>query len=99
MSVELKSRLTHKNRSFAATWQGGAYIDVRFAGYSQPTEVINVWDYEKGEIEIPFEQKALAKTLKRWVLEQDAEANDWARENDQPVDDWYAAYVENAFYS
>jgi hypothetical protein len=99
MSVQFKSHLTHRGRDFDATWEGGAYIEVRFAGFRQPTEVINVYDYEKGEIEIPFEQRALQKALKRWVLEQDAEAQDWARENDQPVDDWYAAYVENARYS
>ncbi len=99
MSVELKSRFTHKNRSFAATWQGGAYIDVRFGGYSQPTEVINVYDDEKGENMIPFDQRALALALKRWVLEKDAEAEGWAQDNDEPVDDWYAAYVENARYS
>jgi hypothetical protein len=99
MSVQYKSHLTHRGRDFDATWEGGAYIDVRFAGFHQPTEVINVYDYEKGEIEIPFAQHELQKALKRWVLEQDAEAQDWARENDQPIDDWYASYVENARYS
>ncbi len=98
MSVQLKSHMTHRGRTFDATWEGGAYIDVRFGGYGPPTEVINVYDYEKGEVEIPFEQSALRRTLKRWVFAQDIEAEDWAREHDQPVDDWYAAYIENARY-
>ena len=97
MSVRFKSHLTHRGRDFDATWEGGAYIEIGFAGYPA-NEVINVYDYEKGEIEIPFEQHELQKALKRWVLEQDAEAQDWARENNQPVDDWYANYVENARY-
>ena len=96
---ELKSHLTHRGRNFDATWEGGgAYIDVRFAGFNQATEVINVWDYDTGLASIPFEQSALKRTLKRWVLDQDREAEDWARENDQPIDDWYAAYVENASF-
>ena len=96
---ELKSRLTHKNRTFHARWEGGAYVDIRFHGFTQPTEVINVYDYETGTIEIPFTQPELRKLLKRWVLEQDREAEDWARDNDQPIDDWYASYVENARYA
>jgi hypothetical protein len=98
MSVQYKSHLTHRGRIFDATWEGGAYIDIRFDGYPVPTEVINVWNDETDKAYIPFEQHALQKALKRWVLEQDAEAEDWAREHDQPVDDWYAAYVENARY-
>lgn len=98
MSVQFKTHFTHRGRDFDATWEGGAYIDLRFAGYPTPTEVINVWDYERGEAYIPFTQNALHKALKRWVFEQDNEAKDWAREQDQPVDDWYAAYVENARY-
>ncbi len=99
MSVQLKSHFTHRGRDFDATWEGGAYIDVRFGGTPTPTEVINVYDYEKGEVEIPFEQSALRRTLKRWVFAQDIEAEDWAREQGGiAVHDWYASYVENAIY-
>ncbi len=98
MSVQYKTHFTHRGRSFDATWEGGAYIDVRFAGTATPSEVINVYDYEKGEVEIPFTQHDLQKALKRWVFEQDNEARDWARDNDVPVHDWYASYVENAIY-
>ncbi len=96
---ELRSRLTHKNRRFDARWAGGAYIDLRFGGFHQPTEVINVYDYRTGEIEIPFTQPALKMALKRWVLENDREAEEWARDENQPVDDWYASYIENARYA
>ena len=98
MSVQYKTHFTYRGRSFDATWEGGAYIDVRFGGTPTPTEVINVWDYETDKPYIPFTQNALHKALKRWVFEQDNEAEDWAREQDQPVDDWYAAYIENARY-
>ena len=97
-NVVLKSHLTHRGRDFDATWEGGAYIDIRFAGDSQPTEVINVYDYAKGEVEIPFVQSELKKELKRWVDTQDQESEEWARDNGQSVDDWYGAYVENARY-
>lgn len=98
-NVQLKAKLTHKGRFFRATWEGGAYIDVRFGPFNQPTEVINVYDYEKGEVEIEFTQRELALALKRWVLAEDAEAEDWAYDNDQPVNDWYSDYLENARYS
>lgn len=99
MTVEYKSHLTHRGRTFDATWEGGPYIEVRFAGYHQPTEVINVWDYEHDHPEIPFSQWELKLALKRWVLEMDAEAKEWANDNGTIIDDWYAGYVENAGYS
>ncbi len=99
MSVKLKAHLTHKNRDFDVSWEGGAYIDVRFGGWSTPTEVINVYDYEKGEITIPFTQHDLALELKRWVLTEDAEVTDWVKDNPDDVAwDWYAAYIENQRY-
>ena len=94
-NVELQTTFNDNGRSFKAKWQGGAYIDVYFDGYATPQEVINVYDYAAGEIEIPFEQSALRRALKQWVFGLDAESREWAKDNDQPIDDWYAAYIEN----
>lgn len=98
MSVVLQSQFQHGVRTFKVKWQGGAYIDVYFGGSFTPSEVINVYDYQAGEIMIPFTQHELAFELRRWVLEQDAEAKEWADDNDEPAWDWYGAYIENQRY-
>ena len=103
VTVELHAQLTHRGRHFKATWPNeGPYIDLRFGEgvtfTTTPIEVINVWDYEADKARIPFEQWALAKTLKQWVLEQDREAREWAQSEDVPIDDWFATYLENQRY-
>lgn len=50
-------------------WKGGPYIDVGEGGYGRAKEVINVWDYEKGEPSIPFTREAFKKEVLHWILE------------------------------
>ncbi len=99
MSEELQARHSTPGRHFHVSWHGGAYIEMAFGRYAQPTEVINIWNDETDEANIPFEQRALKAELVRWVEEQDKEAETWAEANDQPVHDWYAGYIENARYA
>lgn len=58
--------------------QGGAYVELFFGGHPIPSDVINVWDYEKGErarvIETPFD---LAQIVAEWIAETAAEDPDW----------------------
>lgn len=78
-----------------AQWQGGPYIDLTFSReiYAtawikpNPTEVINVWDYEKSAPEVPFEQRYLAIVVEDWMKDQDEE---WP--------EWFEGYLENARY-
>ena len=61
-----------------ADWHGGEYIELTFwpgdvaLGY-RPTEVINVWDYDRWEPSIPFTQAALEAALDDWIAECDLE--------------------------
>ena len=71
-----------------ACYSGGAYIDLTFDSYGcNPTEVINVWDYEKGEATIPDrDQTAVMNEVKAWIAGNEVEG--W--------DNWFADYLENA---
>jgi hypothetical protein len=83
-----------------ADYQGGAYVELTFApaepGESvpfAPTEVINVWDYERGGATIPVTAEAVRAVVVEW-------ANSHADESD-PGDywpDWFADYIDNARY-
>lgn len=86
-------------RYIEAAWWGGAYIELTFGRAGTPTEVINVWDDGKGESSIPFTHEALRAAVVGWVAEQDREAKAWARDHDEPLSDWYGAYIENARYA
>lgn len=76
-----------------ADWHGGEYIELTFwpeadgAIPYQPTEVINVWDYEKSEPTMPFTQSHLAAALVDWIEE-------WNRED--PTRSWLENYLDNA---
>lgn len=98
--VELKCRRQVRRRgrvvgTVLAQWQGGPYIDLTFSPETdskahiapQPTEVINVWDYETSAPEIPFEQRYLAIVVEDWMKDQDEE---WP--------EWFESYLENARY-
>jgi hypothetical protein len=52
-----------------AEYFGGAYIELTMPECIEPTEVINVWDYEKGEASIPFSYWAVASELAEWCEE------------------------------
>jgi hypothetical protein len=74
-----------------AEWSGGAYIELTMPDCVEPSEVINVWDYEKGEADIPFTESALQDTLNWWCGETFGESN--------PDGDYnLRAYISNASY-
>lgn len=76
-----------------ADWSGGPYIELTVWPYEdgaiphQPTEVVNVWDYERREPTIPFAQSHLAAALDDWIEE-------WNRED--PSRSWLESYLDNA---
>lgn len=49
-------------------WEGGTYIDVAREGH-EPTEVINVWDYDKNEPSIPVTKAAGRRHIDDWIEE------------------------------
>lgn len=74
-----------------AEWWGGAYIELTMPEAIEPTEVINVWNYEKGEADIPFSDSALQATLNEWCEETFGASNPDGGYN-------LRAYIENASY-
>lgn len=58
-----------------AEWHGGPYIELTMPESLTPTEVINVWDYEKGAASIPFSYWALQEALDEWCDETFGETN------------------------
>ncbi len=73
-----------KGREVGATWQGGAYVDLWFWG-TEPTEVINVYDYATGTVD---DRARSPKGLREIV-------RDWAKSQDEEWPDWHAEYVRN----
>ena len=75
----------------SAEWHGGAYIELTMPDCVEPSEVINVWDYEKGEATIPYTYSALQATLDKWCDEEFGDEN--------PDGDYnLRAYITNACY-
>lgn len=75
-----------------ADWSGGEYIELTFGPEDgplayRPTEVINVWDYERREPRIPFTLANLVAALGDWI-------DEWNRED--PTRSWLERYLENA---
>lgn len=68
-----------------ADYSGGPYIDLTFVGRA-PTEVINVWDYEKGCPEIENSRIAVEAAVREWAAAN--EADGWTT--------WFEDYVNNA---
>ena len=54
---------------YVFNWQGGAYIEISNESSTQPFDVINVYDYEKGKPRIPFTVDALNKEITKWLRE------------------------------
>ncbi len=75
-----------KGRMIRGDYSGGAYIDLTFGSTAYaPIEVINVYDYAKGETTIPCTNRGVRRAIEDWIEEQDAE---WP--------EWYKCYLENA---
>lgn len=80
-----------------ADYYGGPYIELTFADGapryvpSNPTEVINVWDYETGRAEIGDNAAAVRAAVLAWAASYvaDVDSGDyWA--------DWFTGYLLNA---
>jgi len=74
-----------------AEWWGGPYIELTMPEALEPTEVINVWVYAKGEASVPFSYWALQDVLDEWCDETFGEANPDGAYN-------MRAYIENGCY-
>lgn len=88
--------VTHDGRPIGrirADWHGGEYIELTFSpGMDgdipyRPTEVINVWDYDRWEPRMPFTQSHLAAALDDWI-------DEWNRQ--LPTRLWLESYLEQA---
>lgn len=68
-----------------ADYSGGPYIDLTFGSDQyDPSEVINVWDYEKGGPTILATETGVA-----------LEVNDWMRTQAEEWPEWYEGYMAN----
>lgn len=56
-----------------AVWEGGEYIEVKFIGEEHGFHVLNVWDVNKQESEIPFTEEALREEVAEWIKRDGAE--------------------------
>lgn len=70
-----------------AEYEGGAYVSLTFGDLRLATEVINVWDDERGKPEITFTVSGVAGALDEWMTTQ---------QRDNPG--WYDQYIENGRY-
>lgn len=69
-----------------ADYPGGAYVDLTFGRDEyRPSEVINVWDDDKNQPEIPNTLMGIAAALEDWMERQDDENPGWLEQ-----------YLENA---
>jgi hypothetical protein len=50
-------------------WHGGEYVEITPKGENIPVDVINVWDYEKGEPLIPRTFASLIRRVTRYEKE------------------------------
>ena len=67
---KLTTTATVRGYRLAFQWSGGPYVDVYWDRASgTPFEVVNVYDYQKGENVIPFERRALHNHCKAWALD------------------------------
>lgn len=82
----MRVTVTSKGRTVTASYQGGAYIDLSFGG-GPVMEVINAYDYAKGEARIKLSTSAVRAQVKEWI-----------RENDEEWPEWYECYREEARY-
>lgn len=53
------------------SYQGSAYIDLSFGVPNRPIEVINVFDYEKGEPRIENSDDAVEQAMEEWLADLD----------------------------
>lgn len=76
---------------------GGTYIDVYFQGRATPLEVINVFDYEKGESRLTHLQSSFDGLIDRWLELRDREEIDESDADTPLARDWLRNYVENNY--
>lgn len=90
----MRTRVTDKKgRVVVATYEGGAYIDLDIGARGHVVEVINVYDYEKGESELDrtvLDNYGSPRTAVRQSVV------DWIESNDEEWPEWYEGYLENS---
>lgn len=68
----------HPGHAIVAKWQGGPYVDLYWDHTSgTPFEVLNVWDYEKGACEIPFERDALRGKVSAFIHDPETDLENY----------------------
>lgn len=91
--------VSSKNRTLRADYTPfGPYVELTFGhtGY-QPTEVINVWDYEANESDVArMIENVPALSVNGAVR---LIVQDWIKDQDKEWPEWYEGYLENARYS
>jgi hypothetical protein len=69
---------TSDNKKVTAEYFGGEYVELYFDDQEAPSDVINVWDYEKGAPAQVIESTLdLARIVWDWVSEVAAEDPRW----------------------
>lgn len=68
-----KDRIVVRVGAWRGVYHGGAYIDIFHDESDAALDVINVYDYAKGEPEIPFTREAVRAELREWVAESSAD--------------------------
>lgn len=77
---------TFGGRVISGEWNGGAYVDLFFGGFTAPAESINVYDYATGTCDHRVHTpNGLRSIIREWAADTAAE---WP--------DYYAAYVANS---
>lgn len=73
---------THDETGVEAQWSGGAYIDLGYTdgdGEFHASSTINVYDYAKGDTNIPFTTSAMKEAVDEYLIPD-------CEECDQPPD-------------
>lgn len=82
MATEIETEIVARGEILGvpvtATWRGGPYVNVSFAGLP-PADVINVWDDAAGRRQCPYTPEALAAVLAEYLTDPE---RDW--EHDLP---------------
>ena len=54
-----------------AVWEGGPYIHLYPEGSDDPTQIVNVWDYQNDKPTIERTAKAVAERVREWLWEME----------------------------
>ena len=75
-----------EDRMIRARWHGGAYIEFGYvdeSGEWHAHDVINVYDYAKGETSIPFTTAAMAEAIEEHLRDEEEDEEDDEDDEDE----------------